>query len=69
MDEPAPPKPQRGAALAELGREDLDLYAVEELKARIALLDAEAARARAAIARKEAGRSAANALFSFAKDA
>lgn len=43
------PRPQRGEAIAALGREDLDLYAVDELQERIAALEAEIARARAAI--------------------
>ena len=42
------PRPQRGEAIAALGREDLDLYAVDELQERIAALEAEIARSRAA---------------------
>ena len=67
MDEPALPRPARGAALVDIGREDLDLYAVEELQARIAALEGEAGRTRQAMQRKMAGRSAADALFSFAQ--
>ncbi len=59
------PRPQRGAALQALAKEDLDLYAVEELNARIEALEAEIARARAAISGKTDRRSAADALFSF----
>lgn len=59
------PRPQRGAALTRLGREDLDLYSVEELNERIAALEAEIERARAAIAGKQAKKSAADALFNF----
>ncbi len=63
MDEPADVRMGRGQRLAEAAREDLELYAVEELEARIALLEAEIARARAQIDRKRAGRAAADALF------
>ena len=59
------PRPARGATLTALGREDLDLYSVEELNERIAALDGEIARARAAIDAKQAKKSAADALFSF----
>jgi uncharacterized small protein (DUF1192 family) len=59
------PRPQRGAAMTALGREDLDLYSVEELGERIEALEAEIARARAAIAGKTAKKSAADALFNF----
>ncbi len=59
------PRPQRGAAMTTLGREDLDLYSVEELGERIEALEAEIGRARAAIAAKTAKKSAADALFNF----
>jgi len=59
------PRPQRGAALALLAREDLDLYSVEELTERIAALEAEIARDRAAIEKKNSRKSAADALFNF----
>ncbi len=59
------PRPQRGAALASLGREDLDLYSVDELGERIEALDAEIARSKAAISGKAAKKSAADALFNF----
>lgn len=59
------PRPQRGEALIALGREDLDLYAVAELEERIAALEAEIARARAAIQGKSSQRNAADALFNF----
>lgn len=59
------PRPQRGATLTALGREDLDLYAVEELGERIEALEAEIARVRAALAAKAAKKSAADALFNF----
>lgn len=59
------PRPQRGAAVSALGREDLDLYSVEELQERIDALQAEIARARGAIDGKQAKKSAADALFNF----
>lgn len=65
MLEDALPRPGRGATLRELGREDLDPYAVEELQERLAGLEAEIARTRAAMDKKQARRSAADALFSF----
>lgn len=63
MEEPADIRLGRGQRLAEVAREDLDLYAIEELQARIELLKSEIARAEATISRKEAGRAAADALF------
>ena len=59
------PRPQRGAALTALGREDLDLYAVEELNERIEALEAEIGRVQQAIEAKTSKRSAADALFNF----
>ena len=59
------PRPQRGAALNAVGREDLDLYAVEELQERIATLEVEIARVRTAIDTKAAKKNAADALFNF----
>ena len=65
--EEADPRPQRGAAVGALGREDLDLYSVEELQERIAALQAEIARDQAAIDAKTAKKSAADALFNFGR--
>ncbi len=65
--EEADPRPQRGAAVNALGREDLDLYSVEELQERIAALQAEIARDQAAIDAKAAKKSAADALFNFGR--
>lgn len=59
------PRPRQGAALADLTREDLDPYSVGDLKARIETLEAEIERSRQAITRKDAKKSAADALFSF----
>lgn len=60
------PRPAgRGALLADMAREDLDLHSVEELNERIDLLEAEIARTRAKLEGKQARKSAADALFSF----
>ena len=63
LDEPAGPRGSRGDALLQVTREDLDLYGVAELEERVELLEAEAARTRAQIEKKRAGRSAADAFF------
>jgi len=65
MEDPPPPRAVRGATLLELGREDLDLYSVEDLKERIQSLEGEIGRTRRVLDRKQAGRAAADALFSF----
>ncbi len=65
IEEPASPRIARGAALIEATREDLELYAVADLNERIKTLEGEIARARAALDRKQNGRAAADALFSF----
>jgi len=54
----------RGWAVAELAREDLDLFSVVDLEERIAALESEITRCRARIDRKQAGRAAADAFFS-----
>tara|TARA_R110002167_G_scaffold74404_1_gene208283 strand:- start:38 stop:244 length:207 start_codon:yes stop_codon:yes gene_type:complete len=59
------PRPQRGAALTALAREDLDLFSVEELGERVEALETEIARARAAMEGKSSRKSAADALFNF----
>ncbi|WP_417233111.1 DUF1192 domain-containing protein [Brevundimonas sp.] len=59
------PRPQRGAALTALAREDLDLFSVEELGERVEALEAEIARARTAMEGKSSRKSAADALFNF----
>lgn len=63
LEDPAPPRRARGEALIDVTREDLDLYGVDELQERIDQLQAEAARTRAQLERKQAGRAAADALF------
>jgi uncharacterized small protein (DUF1192 family) len=63
LEEAPPPRKGRGQALTEALREDLDLFAVEELNERIEQLEGEIGRVRAQIERKQAGRTAADALF------
>ena len=63
MFEDVPVRRARGPALAELAREDLELYGVEELRERIEALEVEIARMQAMIAKKQSGRAAADALF------
>lgn len=63
-EEPAEARRARGQSLIDLAREDLELFGADELEERIALLEAEIARARAQIARKQSTRAAADALFS-----
>jgi uncharacterized small protein (DUF1192 family) len=63
FEEEAAPRRARGAALGELAKEDLDLYAVEDLEERIEALTAEIARTQARLDTKRSGRSAADSLF------
>jgi uncharacterized small protein (DUF1192 family) len=63
LEEAVEPRRGRGQALIDLAREDLDLYAVEELQERIDSLNAEIGRTQAQLNRKQAGRAAADALF------
>ena len=65
MFEDLEPRPARGAPLIALTREDLDGYSVEDLKQRIAGLQAEIARSQTAIDGKSSQRNAADALFNF----
>jgi len=65
MFEDLDPRSVRGANMVALGREDLELYSVEELNERIEALQTEVDRVRAAIAAKAAKKSAADALFNF----
>lgn len=65
MFEDLEPRPARGALLIALTREDLDSYSVEDLKQRIAGLQAEIDRSKAAIEGKSSQRNAADAMFSF----
>ena len=63
MEEPAEVRIGRGQRLTEAVREDLELFGVSELEERIEILEAEIARSRGQISRKQAGRAAADALF------
>jgi uncharacterized small protein (DUF1192 family) len=63
MFEDVPVRRARGQAVAELAREDLELYGVDELHERIEALQAEIARMQAMITKKQSGRAAADALF------
>jgi uncharacterized small protein (DUF1192 family) len=65
IDEPLGPRPGRGDNLTALAREDLEIYGVSELEERIEALKAEIARSQAQIDKKQAGKSAADALFNF----
>jgi uncharacterized small protein (DUF1192 family) len=58
-----PIRKARGWMLAELSREDLELFGVGELEERIEALEGEIARVQAQIERKRAGRAAADAFF------
>ena len=64
MEEPAEVRIGRGQRLVEAVREDLELFGVAELEERIDVLQSEIARVQAQIDRKQAGRAAADALFS-----
>ena len=59
------PRTGRGATLSALSREDLDLYAVDELEERIEALEGEIARCKSAIEAKRSKKNAADALFNF----
>ncbi|MCR5874268.1 DUF1192 domain-containing protein [Phenylobacterium sp. J426] len=63
MEEPADVRIARGQRLAEVVREDLELYGAAELEERIEILQSEIARVKAQLDRKRAGRAAADALF------
>ncbi len=63
MDEPAEVRVGRGQRLLEAIREDLDLFGTEELEERVGVLRVEIARVEAQLARKQATRAAADALF------
>lgn len=63
-EEPAEARRARGQALLDVSREDLELYGADELLERIEMLEAEIARARAQIGKKQSSRAAADALFS-----
>ena len=57
------PRRRRGEALQALAREDLTLLGIEEIEERITALEAEIARIRDQLSKKQGSRSAAEALF------
>jgi uncharacterized small protein (DUF1192 family) len=63
LEDLPPPRRQRGQALIEAAREDLDLFSAEELNERIEQLTAELERVRAQLVSKDAKRAAADAFF------
>jgi uncharacterized small protein (DUF1192 family) len=63
LEEPAEPRAFGGRALNETTHEDLEIYGVVELEERIEALQAEIERTKTQLAKKKAGRDAANALF------
>lgn len=63
MDEAEEVRRGRGAVLEQALKEDLELFSVDDLDERIALLEGEISRCRAQMQRKAAGREAADALF------
>lgn len=63
FEDAAEPRTFSGRALSEAMHEDLEIYGVSELEERIAALQAEIERTKAQLAKKKAGRDAANALF------
>jgi uncharacterized small protein (DUF1192 family) len=65
VEDVVPPRRVRGASLNEVEREDLELYAADDLEERIGRLQDEIVRTRSALQRRQATRSAADALFSF----
>lgn len=62
-EEPAEARRARGQALVDLTREDLELFGANELQDRILMLEAEIARAKSQLARKDVSRAAADAIF------
>ena len=63
MDEPVSARIGRGQRLAEVVKEDLELYGASELEERIAFLRGEIDRCEAQLGRKNSSRAAADALF------
>ncbi len=63
QEDAEPVRRARGWAIAELSKEDLEIFGLSELEERIAALQGEIARIRAQIDKKRAGRAAADAMF------
>ena len=63
QEDKEPVRKTRGWAIAELSKEDLEVFGLAELEDRIEALQSEIARVRAQLERKRAGRAAADAMF------
>ena len=63
QEDAEPVRRTRGWAIAELAREDLEVFGLAELEERVEALQGEIARVRAQIEKKRAGRAAADAVF------
>jgi uncharacterized small protein (DUF1192 family) len=63
LEDAEPVRRQRGWAISELPKEDLELFGLAELEERIEALQSEIERTRAQMERKRAGRAAADAMF------
>jgi uncharacterized small protein (DUF1192 family) len=63
QEDAEPVRRTRGWAIAEISKEDLELFGFSELEERIEMLQCEIARVRAQLERKHAGRAAADAVF------
>jgi uncharacterized small protein (DUF1192 family) len=63
QEDAEPVRRTRGWAIAELSKEDLEIFGFSELEERIEALQSEIARVRAQLDRKHAGRAAADAIF------
>jgi uncharacterized small protein (DUF1192 family) len=63
QEDAEPVRRSRGWAIAEISKEDLEIFGFIELEERIEALESEIARVRAQLERKRAGRAAADAVF------
>ena len=63
LEDAEPVRRTRGWAVAELSKEDLEVFGFVELEERIEALQSEVARVRAQLDRKLAGRADADAMF------
>ena len=63
QEDAEPIRKARGWAIAEISKEDLEMFGFVELEERIEALQREIARVRAQLERKRAGRAAADAFF------
>jgi uncharacterized small protein (DUF1192 family) len=63
QEDAEPVRRARGWAIAEISKEDLEIFGFAELEERIEALQSEIARVRAQLDRKHPGRAAADAIF------